>query len=87
MSTSSQLRETERSDFVAVLAKVCLVTFLVSLGIVVLYPLFWMALNGFKTNAEIFGNPFALPGGFGIANYISAWNQGIRNYIATSVIV
>lgn len=87
MSLAYDTRETERTDFVAVLAKVCLVTFLISLGILVLYPLFWMALNGFKTNAEIFGNPFALPSGFGIANYISAWNQGIRNYIATSVIV
>ncbi|MGJ7038262.1 raffinose/stachyose/melibiose transport system permease protein [Shinella sp. BE166] len=87
MSVSHHTRETERTDFVAVLAKTCLVTFLISLGFVVLYPLFWMAMNGFKTNAEIFGNPFALPSGFSIANYISAWNQGIRNYIATSVIV
>ena len=87
MSHSYQPRQTERTDFVAVLAKVCLVTFLTSLGIVVLYPLFWMALNGFKTNAEIFGNPFALPSGFSITNYIAAWNQGIRNYIATSGIV
>ncbi len=87
MSHSYQPRQTDRTDFVAVLAKVCLVTFLTSLGIVVLYPLFWMALNGFKTNAEIFGNPFALPTGFSLTNYIAAWNQGIRNYIATSVIV
>ncbi|MRG57881.1 ABC transporter permease subunit [Phyllobacterium sp. SYP-B3895] len=69
------------------LAKVCLVTFLVSLGVIVIYPLIWMALNGFKSNSEIFGNPFALPTSFTIGNYISAWNQGIRNYIATSIIV
>ncbi|WP_244629969.1 carbohydrate ABC transporter permease [Brucella intermedia] len=77
----------ERTDFAQILAKVCLVTFLVCLGIVVIYPLLWMALNGFKTNSEIFGEPFALPTGFTLDNYISAWNQGIRNYIATSVIV
>ena len=47
MSLAYDTRETERTDFVAVLAKVCLVTFLISLGILVLYPLFWMALNGF----------------------------------------
>lgn len=87
MSHSYQPRQTERTDFIAVLAKVCLITFLTSLGIVVLYPLFWMALNGFKTNAEIFGNPFALPTGLSLTNYIAAWNQGIRNYIATSVTV
>lgn len=87
MNASHQAHDMERTDFAQILAKVCLVTFLVSLGIVVIYPLLWMALNGFKTNSEIFGEPFALPTGFTLDNYISAWNQGIRNYIATSVIV
>ncbi|ERI15278.1 ABC transporter permease [Ochrobactrum sp. EGD-AQ16] len=87
MNASHQARDMERTDFAQILAKVCLVTFLVCLGIVVIYPLLWMALNGFKTNSEIFGEPFALPTGFTLDNYISAWNQGIRNYIATSVIV
>ena len=32
MSLAYDTRETERTDFVAVLAKVCLVTFLISLG-------------------------------------------------------
>ncbi len=87
MSVADQPRATAQTDFVAVLAKACLVTFLFSLGVIVLYPLVWMALNGFKANSEIFGNPFALPSGLGMANYISAWNQGMRNYIVTSVIV
>lgn len=86
-NASYQSRETQSTDFVQRLVRVCLVTFLVSLGIVVIYPLVWMALNGFKTNSEIFGEPFALPAGFTIENYVSAWNQGIRNYIATSIIV
>lgn len=87
MNASYQPRDAERTDFLHVLGKTCLVTFLVTLGIVVIYPLLWMALNGFKTNSEIFGNPFALPSGFTLENYIAAWNQGIRNYIATSIIV
>ncbi len=87
MTTSYQPHEAERTDFLSVLGKTCLITFLVTLGIVVIYPLLWMALNGFKTNSEIFGNPFALPSVFTLENYIAAWNQGIRNYIATSIIV
>ena len=87
MSVAAPPRDNERPDFVAALGKSCLVTFLVSLGIVVIYPLLWMALNGFKTNAEIFGDPFALPAGFSFSNYVAAWNQGIRNYVVTSVIV
>lgn len=86
-NASYQSREMQPTDFVQALVRVCLVTFLISLGIVVIYPLVWMALNGFKTNSEIFGEPFALPTGFTLDNYISAWNQGIRNYIATSIIV
>jgi raffinose/stachyose/melibiose transport system permease protein len=86
-NASYQSRELQPTDFVQTLVRVCLVTFLISLGIVVIYPLVWMALNGFKTNSEIFGEPFALPTGFTLDNYISAWNQGIRNYIATSIIV
>ncbi|GAA5624516.1 diacetylchitobiose uptake system permease protein NgcG [Brucella sp. NBRC 12952] len=84
---SYQPRELQPMNFVQGLVRVCLVTFLISLGVVVIYPLLWMALNGFKTNSEIFGEPFALPTGFTLDNYISAWNQGIRNYIATSIIV
>ncbi|WP_043062504.1 carbohydrate ABC transporter permease [Brucella anthropi] len=86
-NASYQSREMQPTDFVQTLVRVCLVTFLISLGIVVIYPLLWMALNGFKANSEIFGEPFALPTGFTLENYISAWNQGIRNYIATSIIV
>jgi len=69
------------------LTKVCLVTFLVSLGLVVLYPLLWMTLNGLKNNAAIFGNPFALPTGFALDNYIAAWNRGVKNYITSSLII
>ncbi|MCM2474453.1 carbohydrate ABC transporter permease [Rhizobium sp. CG5] len=87
MSVSDHLPDVERNDFLRVLGKTCLVVFLVCLGIVVIYPLVWMALNGFKNNAEIFGNPFALPSNFTLQNYVAAWNQGIKNYIATSIIV
>lgn len=75
------------SPFFATLARTCLLVFLVTLGIVVIYPLVWMALNGFKNNAEIFGDPFALPSHIGWQNYVDAWNQGVRNYVMTSVIV
>lgn len=86
-NASYQSTETKPTEFAQTLVRVGLVTFLISLGIVVIYPLAWMALNGFKTNSEIFGEPFALPTAFTVDNYISAWNQGIRNYIATSIIV
>ncbi len=60
----------------AVIGKTFLVAFLICLGVVVIYPLLWMALNGFKNNAQIFGDPFAFPAGWSWENYVQAWNQG-----------
>jgi raffinose/stachyose/melibiose transport system permease protein len=58
---------------------------LAALVIVVLYPLVWMVSNGFKTNAELFGNPFALPASLGWGNFAAAWQQGVGNFVLTSV--
>ncbi|SDA90972.1 carbohydrate ABC transporter permease [Mesorhizobium qingshengii] len=71
----------------AVIARTFLYSFLVCLGVVVIYPLIWMALNGFKDNAQIFGDPFALPAHWSWDNYIQAWNQGVRGYVTVSILV
>ncbi|MDQ0325868.1 raffinose/stachyose/melibiose transport system permease protein [Rhodopseudomonas julia] len=69
------------------LSKAFLWSFLICLGIVVVYPLLWMAMNGFKNNVQIFGDPFALPTQWSWQNYVRAWNQGVRDYVAVSVLV
>src|SRR5690606_14825482 len=56
-------------------------------GVSVIYPLLWMALSGFKNNAQIFGNPFALPIAWAWENYVHAWNRGVRDYVTVSVLV
>lgn len=71
----------------SVIARTFLYSFLVCLGVVVIYPLIWMALSGFKDNAQIFGDPFALPAHWSWNNYVQAWNQGVRNYVTVSVLV
>lgn len=71
----------------AVIAQTFVHAFLICLGVVVIYPLIWMALNGFRTNLEIFGTPFALPVSWSWDNYARAWNEGVRNYLTTSVLV
>ena len=71
----------------AVIARIFLHAFLICLGVVVLYPLLWMALNGFKTNAQIFGDPFSLPHAFSWANYVTAWNRGVSDYLTVSILV
>lgn len=61
--------------------------FLLALAVVVIYPLLWMTLNGFKTNAELFGNPFALPVDLRWENYANAWNRGVGDYLTMSLLV
>ncbi|ESZ39393.1 carbohydrate ABC transporter permease [Mesorhizobium sp. C120A] len=71
----------------SVIARTLLYSFLVCLAVVVIYPLIWMALSGFKDNAQIFGDPFALPTHWSWNNYVQAWNQGVRGYVTVSVLV
>ncbi|MEU1384586.1 MULTISPECIES: carbohydrate ABC transporter permease [unclassified Nonomuraea] len=76
-----------RRGFLGVIARVFLWAFLLCLAVVVLYPLLWMVLNGFKSNSELFGNPFALPSSWSFENYQKAWNRGVSDYLTTSVLV
>lgn len=87
MTSGTVARPSPPGKFWSILAQAFLHAFLICLGIVVIYPLFWMALNGFKDNAQIFGDPFALPRGLSWNNYVQAWNQGVRNYVAVSALV
>ncbi|WP_309072701.1 carbohydrate ABC transporter permease [Arthrobacter sp.] len=76
-----------RTSFLGSITKVFVWSFLLGLVVVVLYPLLWMVLNGFKENAELFGNPFAMPLAWNWENYADAWNRGVNNYLVTSVLV
>jgi raffinose/stachyose/melibiose transport system permease protein len=86
-AVSPSQRSTRERNVWGIFGKAFLYAFLICLGIVVIYPLLWMALSGFKNNAQIFGNPFALPTVWTWENYVTAWNQGVRNYVTISFIV
>lgn len=60
---------------------------LIVLAVAIIYPLIWMVLNGFKTNLELFGDPWGLPASWSPANFIKAWNLGVVRYLANSMIV
>lgn len=77
----------KRTQFLGLITRILLWSFLIGLTVIVFYPLLWMVGNGFKTNAELFGNPFALPIDWKWSNYVDAWNQGVSNYMVTSVLV
>jgi oligogalacturonide transport system permease protein len=53
---------------------------LIALGAVLIFPLIYMFLASFKTNAEIFGQPLKmLPDHFTLEGYINGW-KGVGNY-------
>lgn len=56
--------------------------------VVVLYPLLWMLLSSFKTNAEFSLQPFwALPASLHWQNYVDAWTSGLSTYFLNSLLV
>ncbi|OZU88838.1 sugar ABC transporter permease [Virgibacillus indicus] len=57
-------------------------------SIAVLYPIFWMFLGSFKSNAEIYRNPWGLPETFNWQNFADAWtNYNIDTSVFNSLIV
>jgi raffinose/stachyose/melibiose transport system permease protein len=76
-----------RGVLLRVVGKLLVWGLLAGLCIAIIYPLVWMALSGFKTNQEVFGDPFGLPGALRWANYDTALDQGVLKYVGNSVIV
>ncbi|HHV11522.1 MAG TPA: carbohydrate ABC transporter permease [Clostridiales bacterium] len=56
-------------------------------AILIILPLIWMVITGFKTNKELFLSPFALPRKWEWENYVNAWNSGIGMYLKNSLLV
>ena len=60
---------------------------LCALAVAIVYPMIWAILNGFKTNLELFGNPWGLPSELRWENYHRAWELGVVRYVFNSVVV
>ena len=51
-------------------------TILIAFSITCLYPLIWLILNSFKTNSELFNNPWGITTNPVFENYTTAWVAG-----------
>ncbi len=57
-------------------------------AVVMVYPLLVMLLSAFKTNAELFASPFALPESFALTNAARVWSDtNFVSYLGNSVVV
>lgn len=78
------MRLSPKDRFFLVIKYICLVLF----TILCLYPLLWLFLSSFKTNTELYANPWGLPESFSFINYIQAIEEGhILQYFGNSVII
>lgn len=61
---------------------------LLALATLFFFPMIWMVLSSFKSNADIFASPFALPTSIDLGRWAEAWEVGqIGQYALNSAIV
>ncbi|MBO1004657.1 carbohydrate ABC transporter membrane protein 2 (CUT1 family) [Pseudogracilibacillus auburnensis] len=58
-----------------VISQLCIRIPLILWAIIVIYPIVWMFLGSFKSNAEIYASPWTWPEVFNIDNFILAWTE------------
>jgi len=80
-------RSMSKTKFMGSMGRIFVASFLLCLAVVVVYPLLWMVMNGFKTNGEMLSSPFSFPQTLNWQNYAKAWNRGVSNYLTISVLV
>lgn len=59
---------------------------LILFAVIIILPLLWMVITGFKTNQELFLEPWKMPEVWKVENYMKAWRAGIGVYFKNSVL-
>jgi len=57
------------------------------LMVIILLPFWWMIINTFKTNTQLFQDSLAFPISFDFTNYAQAWERGLSSYYKNSLVV
>lgn len=69
-------------------SKIVIYIMLVILTITIVVPVAWVFMASVKQNSEFYGNPFALPQGFYLQNFVDAWTKArMGDYFFTSVMI
>ncbi|MER7487403.1 carbohydrate ABC transporter permease [Streptomyces sp. NPDC126497] len=61
--------------------------FLALWAVLIVLPLLWLVLSSFRTDAQIGGSAFGLPRNWDFGVFSRAWEKGIGDYFASTVIV
>lgn len=69
-------------------AKTVMYVALIVLTVLIVIPVAWVFMASIKQNSEFYGNPWALPQGVHIQNFVDAWTKArMGDYFMTSIIV
>lgn len=70
------------------LYKIFIYVALLTLAISIIIPVFWVFVASIKTNAEFYGNPWSIPLGIHLQNFVDAWNKAkMGDFMLNSVLV
>lgn len=72
----------------SVISKIMIYIPLILLTITIVVPVFWVFMASIKENVEFYRNPWALPAGVYLQNFVDAWQKAdMGSYMMNSVIV
>jgi len=61
---------------------------LITLAVTIIVPVAWVFMASIKENSEFYGNPWAIPKGIYLQNFVDAWNSAkMGEYMLNSVVV
>ena len=90
-NATAQAPATQRgADFSlsAFLTRVLIQTILVTWAIIVIFPMLWLLYSSFKTDREIFFNPWSMPEALQWPNFERAWvSAHIGEYFLNSLLI
>lgn len=67
---------------------IIIITILIVYAIIVLFPMLWVVLTAFKTNADFVAAPWGLPNQLNFSNFINAWvNVNFKQYAFNSIFI
>lgn len=78
-------KKSKRAEFIR---RIPVRFFLLIYTVIIGFPLVWTIMMSFKTNTEILTDPWKLPSGFALENYVNAFTKArMADYFLNSVLV
>ena len=67
---------------------IIIITIMIIYAVIVLFPMMWVVLTAFKTNADFIAAPWGLPDKLDFSNFTNAWvNVNFRRYAFNSIFI